>query len=546
MGAVQEISAEVLPEGLCVQKAPTSMDIVGGANLELKLSATASEGVVEELPPSLEETLPADVITNILDKVKDVRDLASCMATSKTLNEAAEHVRSLILVCRKQYYDLARKRFPFQRACSVSDDDEEETDSDEYSEEEEDDDEDETCEHEWSSAPKVDATAPVHVSFKHACLGMLRHAKNVQLLRIEVDAEMQANPFQKKEIHMVDFWLSEPMFVRKWLSLCSHSLRHLTIVDYGQQAIMRQSPILRALSESCKNLHHLELRNMYLDTTDLHPLPSLQSLTLRCIKLTEAALTDINTATPALQTLALVSVFGVQEAHLASPQLQILCLGLSTAARSVDLHLPQCTKLQLKMTCPDALRVHAPQLAYVAVCMENRSGSKIEFDAVTNLRELLFGATHFHTLSSLLKINPSLQKLFLDVPCMAMAEDGHWQGVLETSSSLPEILSPALHTLSVGPGLWHVMEQRSCELAKWLPEGLCMLVVHMVAQTLEGCVATLQGLVAGTPSLRRMEVYVHLDSPVHPDLVCCAVRRLGVPVEMGTWKRSLNFACFSF
>lgn len=189
------------------------------------------------------------------------------------MNLAVQQVPSLTLVCRKRYYDLARERFPIRRPCSFSDDGEDDAtdDSDDSDDSEADDDDDERCE--WSapiapspdqddacSAARTPPTSgsskqlPVYVSFKNACLNMLHHVNQVEQLRIEVDSEMQANLFQKEEIHMVDFWLSEPMFVRKWVSLCKHSLRHLTVVDYGQQAIMRQSPIVRVLSETCKLL----------------------------------------------------------------------------------------------------------------------------------------------------------------------------------------------------------------------------------------------------------------------------------------------------
>ncbi|KAG0588616.1 hypothetical protein KC19_2G256200 [Ceratodon purpureus] len=580
MGAMAEREAttvEVLSEGWVHQESlkagPTSMDAVDGTNLPVA-DAIALEGVVEEQPPSMEETLPVHVISKIINKVKDARDLANCMATSKTLHESVQHVKSLSLLCRKRYYDLARERFPVRRPyCLFSDDDgDDETGSDDSDDSEEEED-DIMCE--WSAitalraehgvGPPTNAISssskqlPVHVSFKNACLNMLRHVKKVEQLRIEVDMEMQANMFEKEEIHMVDFWLSEPMFVRKWVSLCSHTLRHLTVVDYGQQAIMRQSPIVRVLSETCKNLQHLELRNMYLDTNDLEVLPKVQSLTLRCIKMTDKSLTDINNAMPGLITLALVSVFGVQEARLSSQNLQVLCLGLSTSARTVDLDLPSCTKLQLKMTCPDSLRVHAPKLAYVAVCMEKRDNAVVEFDNVHNLKELLFGASHFQTLSKLMRTNPNLEKIFLDVPCMALGEDGNWEGVLDQiPRNLPDIEAlkescPVLQTLSVGPGLWHSMEeafisnQQLALFRRW--PALSKLIVHMVVQSLESCIAVLQCLVAAMPSLEWLEVYVHLDSPVPPQLfsAVCRERLLGVrTLQLGTWKRSLNFTCFSF
>jgi len=297
---------------------------------------------------------------------------------------------------------------------------------------------------------------------------------------------------------------------------------------------------------------------MYLDTNDLQVLPKLESLTLRCIKMTDKALTDINDCMPALVTLALVSVFGVQDARISSPKLQVLCLGLSTPARTVDLDLPLCKKLQLKMTCPDSLRVRAPSLAYVAVCMEKHDGSVVEFDDVRNLRELLFGASHFATLSKLMRTNHRLEKIFLDVPCMALGEDGKWEGVLEQiPRNLPDIEAlktscPALHTLSVGPGLWHSMEESFVakqELATFRGwPALSRLIVHMVVQSLEVCVSILQWLIAALPSLKFMEIYVHLDSPVNLQLFwsVCQEQLTHANLQWGTWKRSLNFACFSF
>lgn len=537
----------------------------------------ASEDVLVEEPelPSMEEALPHHVLSDIINRVEDARDLANCMATSKSMNEAVSQVRTLTLICKKQYYDLARKRFPVH-PCSYSDseddDDEEEEEQSEEEEEEEDtesenEEEDESenedcCE--MSKAMSMSSCGkyspphcrpfPVHVSFKNACLNMLRHVDSVEELRIEVDQEMQGNMLLKEEIHMVDFWLSEPMFVRKWVSECRQSLKHLTLVDYGQQAIMRQSPIVRILSETCPHLESLELRNMYLDTSELLPMPHLRALTLRCIKMTEHSLSDLNSSMPSLFTLALVSVFGIQVARLSSPNLQVLCLGLSTSAKIIDLHLPNLHKLQLKMTCPDSLLVNAPQLAYVAVCMENRDHSVVSFQNVNNLKELLFGASHFATLSSLMRTNPYLEKLFLDVPCMALGEDGKWEGVLKgVPLRVPDIAAlkencPSLHTLSVGPGLWHALEQGKLqEMRKW-PE-LKRLVVHVVVVNLETCVEMVKWIVEMVPTLLVMEIYVHEDSPVKVEEVWGKCRKeilIWEKLHWGMWRRSLNFQCFSF
>jgi hypothetical protein len=521
----------------------------------------------EEIASSLEEALPLDVQVEILNRVADARGLASCMATSRSMKQAVKSVQSLNLICRKRDYEITRALNPVKPPSPYSDD-EDDMDSDESDEEEEhsdsdsDEEDDECCGGSASGAgPSRESSSSSisqdHVPFKNACLQMLKHADKVEKLRLEIEPEMQANPFQKDEIHLVDFWLSEPAFARKWVDLCSRTLQHLSLVDYGQQAIMRQSPILRILSEKCTSLKTLELRNMYVDTCDLKPLPHVTTLTLRCIKLTEHSLTEISESMPSLESMALVSVFGVQEARIHSSSMRVVCLGLSTKARVVDLNLPNVHKLQLKMTCPDVLRVCAPNLAYVAVCMEKRDGAIVEFERVTQLKELLFGASQFWTLRELIKNNCALEKVFLDVPCMALGEDGKWEGVLHhVPLQLPDVRAlqdscPSLHTLSVGPGLWHSMEEdfkqnHLSRVSEW--PALSRLIVHMIVQSLDTCLSLLRCLTAALPSLQTLEIYVHSDSPVEPGqfLSGCREQIRHTVFKSGEWKKSLCFACFSF
>lgn len=202
------------------------------------------------------QVLPLHMHVKILNCVKDARDLANCMAVSKGMYDAVRYIQNLNLVCLKKYYHLQRERCPIRAAANSDDEDEaeeEETDVENDDEDERGKDDD-CC---GGSTPRQfppphACQYPHHIPFKQVCLDMLEHADTVEQLRIEIEPEMQANPFQKDELHLVDFWLSEPMFVRKWVSHCSQSLQHLCLVDYGQQAIMRQSPIVRILSEHCK------------------------------------------------------------------------------------------------------------------------------------------------------------------------------------------------------------------------------------------------------------------------------------------------------
>ena len=48
---------------------------------------------------------------------------------------------------------------------------------------------------------------------------------------------------------------------------------------------------------------------------------------------------------------------------------------------------------------------------------------------------MLYGASNFDTLVKLIGTNRNIDKVFLDIPCMALGEDGKWLGVLKGSSA---------------------------------------------------------------------------------------------------------------
>ncbi|CAM6059070.1 unnamed protein product [Sphagnum tenellum] len=461
-------------------------------------------------PVGLEEVLPECLVVEIMNRVQDARELAKCCVVSKGLRQAVQNVLFVQLICLKKYYMEAR-------------------------------------------------TGPlVRVPFKQAVMNMVQQVKRIEHLKLEIEPEMQANPFQKDEIHLKDFWLSEPYFVIAWAQAVGPSLQHLSLVDYGQQAIMCTTPIIRILAETCPLLKTLELRNMFLDTRDCPVLPHMTGLTLRCIKMMGKGLTDINKCMPALNMLAVVSVFGVEEAKITSEYMQVMCLGLSTKAKTVELNLPNVCKLQLKMACPDSLWVSAPSLAYVAVCMEKREGALVEFEKISNLKELLFGASHFCTLTRLIRNNPLLGKVFLDVPCMELGDDGRWEGVLpDVPLMIPDMKEldascPCLHTLSIGPGLWYSLETgfenkpNEGEMFKKWPS-LKHLIVHIIVLKMDTCLSVLRLISAAVPSLQTLEIYIHADSPVDADHVLLECEEhIAFPFKSGKWKKSLSFSCFSF
>ncbi|KAL2651902.1 hypothetical protein R1flu_020030 [Riccia fluitans] len=412
------------------------------------------------------------------------------------------------------------------------------------------------------------ANAKHVIPFKDIVMGKIKSFKCLEKLRLEIEEGMQASRFKDEVIVKNSLWLSEEKFVLEWLPPVSKTLQSLTVIDYGQQAIFNQTPLLHHLSNYCKQLKVLELRNMYLNCTPKQEcgtaadqgkgtrLPGVTTLTLRCVKLTENGLKDLNEFMPNLRTLTLVTVVGLKDARFKSDTLEVLCLGLATKVKSVKLVVNSLIKLQLKMACPDDLSVEACNLQCLAVCMDKRCDTSVKFKGVNKLRELLMGASEFSTLHILCSSNPELEKVFLDVPCMAFEENGGWKGMLShVPLTLPNMKyirgkCQKLHTLSVGPGLWysleHDMKNNPDVFAPTWPV-LRTLILHLIVQEIAVSMKLLRALVESIPTLVTLEVYVHRDSKA--ELEEFGQLRESFPtveLKLDYWKKGLKFECFSF
>ena len=295
---------------------------------------------------------------------------------------------------------------------------------------------------------------------------------------------------------------------------------------------------------------------MFIDTSDCIEMPAMVSLTWRCVKVTGGALEDINNIMPKLQTLALLGVFGVERGNLSFVDMKVLCLGLSTPAKDIVMNLPKLEKLQLKMQCPKNLIINAATLKYVAFNLEVLESSNVELKCNAGLQELLYGASSFVTLSNLVGKNPNLKKIFLDIPCMALGEDGRFLGVLKDVALLLPNFSKlhkcgALDVLNIGPGLFYSMETNVDMLAteeKW--PSMSRLILHMIPQNLDHAIKVLQKLLR--PSVKFLTIYVHTSSAVKLDKIKPVIEAIvsgceqRVEDNFSTWTKSLDFSCFSF
>ncbi|KAG0619495.1 hypothetical protein M758_4G143700 [Ceratodon purpureus] len=505
---------------------------------------------VELSQSALLEVLSQALLEEIFNRLENASAIASASCVCRSFKEAGRRVRSARLICLNKYHEDARAGSGLhdakaeastsnavaaqgapegqqQQAMSIGDD-EGSSSGDEYS----------------------------FLVFRDVVVDFVREKPHLQQLRIEIESRLQSKTVPVPERRRTDFWLSDPFHLMRWVPSVQATLQHLCIVDYGQQAIMRRTSILKILSQNCKVLKTLDLRNMFIDSSEVEDMPRMTSFTLRCVKVIGDTLQHINARMRNLTTLALLGVFGVTHGNLDFPSMKVLCLGLSTIAKDVSIDIPSLVKLQLKIMCPEKLTINAASLKFMAFNLEVKDAAKVEMKNLHNLQEVLYGASSFATLWSLVATNQMLSKLFLDIPCMALGEDGKWLGVLKNIPlALPTfknlLLCQKLAVLNIGPGLWHAMEVNLEELStvqNWPPFN--RLIIHMIPQNLDACLAILQLLLK--PTLNSLEMYIHINSPVSYEAIVSQVTDIvpyfgqGLVFRPQLWKKSLNFSCFSF
>ncbi len=279
----------------------------------------------------------------------------------------------------------------------------------------------------------------------------------------------------------------------------------------------------------------LDLRNMCIDTNECAEMWELTSFTLRCVKINGDALNDFSDKMKNLQTLVLLGVFGIDTGHLKLQHLKILCLGLSTKAKVVTMELPSSTCFALNLGVVDSL--------------------ELRFDNVENVQELLYEASKFVALSDLVKRNQYLNKLFLDIPCIRLGEDGKWLGVLkEVPLNIPSFTTlreecPNLVVLNIGPGLWYSMEsyvEIVKDVQRW-PQ-VRTLTLHMIPQKIETSAMLLKTLMTEISTLVNLEICIHTSSPVSSYEILTVIQNHVVHLNFKWqhWTKSVDLSCFSF
>ena len=211
----------------------------------------------------LMQPLPQYIIDDVVNRLEDAKIIAVVETVSRDFLQAGRNVRSLRLVCTREFHDRARaegelsaEHFTAKTEGRIGQRAEGELSAEHF-----------TAKTEGrigqtGGRGEASTSGSFQVSgnenenkfprFRDLVIKNVKPRPCLIQLRIEVEPRLQSKTVPEGERRRTDHWLSDPHHIIQWIPYVSRTLEHLCIVDYGQQAIMRRTSILKILSESCE------------------------------------------------------------------------------------------------------------------------------------------------------------------------------------------------------------------------------------------------------------------------------------------------------
>ena len=153
------------------------------------------------------DDLPPPLILDILSRLGDSADLASCRVASKTFNSLSRDIRSINLHCSFDRY--AKSRCPLTRS---------------------------------SITP-----------FKTILKNLVSELRIVESVTIGIDKPLRTVSYDDVEDEDDDLYLTEVNFVGEWLPKVSDGLTSFSISDFWVQSCWRRSEVLSLISSYCES-----------------------------------------------------------------------------------------------------------------------------------------------------------------------------------------------------------------------------------------------------------------------------------------------------
>lgn len=224
------------------------------------------------------QVLPQYLIEEIINRLENARNIAIARCVCKSFNEAAVRVQSIRIVCLNEYHDRVRaeRRVPTTNlnlnlssnpnpnpntnaneranssAAASTSTSSNTVNNNRLATSTNNNNNDETRRHTVSpSVPSVLNERKV-LMFREVVVKVLKNMPCLGQLRIEIEPRLQSKQVPEGERRKTDHWLSDQLYLKKWIPFVKDTLQYLCIIDYAQQAIMRRTPILKLLSLHCE------------------------------------------------------------------------------------------------------------------------------------------------------------------------------------------------------------------------------------------------------------------------------------------------------
>ena len=224
------------------------------------------------------QTLPPCLIEEIINRLENARNIALARCVCKSFNNAAAQVKSIRIVCLKEYHD--RLRPPEARVPTTNNDlNSNSTPNPNANDRAESsaaastssssshtvnnntlattttnssNNNDETRRHVFLPSVPLVLNERKALMFREVVVKVLKKKPCLVQLRIEIEPRLQSKQVPEGERRKTDHWLSDQLYLKQWIPCVKDTLQHLCIIDYAQQAIMRRTQILKLLSLHCE------------------------------------------------------------------------------------------------------------------------------------------------------------------------------------------------------------------------------------------------------------------------------------------------------
>ncbi|KAG2718258.1 hypothetical protein I3760_03G210900 [Carya illinoinensis] len=343
------------------------------------------------------EELPPPLLVEILGRLVDSAELASCRLVSKNLNALSYEVASVHLIWTLSRYLKSR-------------------------------------------APETKHSV---TPFKAVFSTLVRNSRTLESVSIGVDKSLGSISYDDVEDESDDLYLTDVSFVREWLPEIGGGLKSLSFSDFWVQSCWRKSEVLSLISSCCHTLLELKVKNAWLSVDGLDPMPTLTSLTLEFIRLDDEDLNKVNNCFPSLETLNLIGVGGLKDPKIHLLHLKNCHWTVSNAPLSLAILAPNLVNLTLKCIKPQSLVLETPSLSDFHLSLEE--ANEFEVKDLNHLKTLQLQSVNLYSLICMFTWGRTVKKLTLDSSQLKM-----------TGFSLDTLFDvfPNLSYLNLGAGAW--------------------------------------------------------------------------------------------